>query len=175
MKRPVFFLTLLLFCGAYGIASATQTAPCYLGMGKETTTCQNPFAQGIVDGQWVGLVLYLGKTPVFSVVHGGSVWTDTVLIGTIDADEGAGGWSDNMEARFVGSKLWFITPYHLPGQEGHYSYTHFLVRQYGVVGRVKLQLERETIVTCTRGPRGEPCWGPPENGSIARALQQATP
>jgi len=130
--------------------------------------------EGIVDGQWVGLVInYTGgnngidKVRAFSIGLGAN-GDMTFDLGTI-AVEDYGGWSGDMEVRFVNGKLWVINPDHDYSHQSHFGFARVLVRQYGFYGR-ELIVEKRAFVPMH--------WNSPKNGfypsnaTISAALQR---
>ena len=109
--------------------------------------CADPILQGMVDGQWVGLILHYNGTnggpdriAVVSIGLGGN-GESTLVLPTIKP---VGASGDRMNASFREGKLFIWNAVYLPG-EAHCCYTHIAVRRFGFHGK-KLQMEREATV-----------------------------
>lgn len=124
--------------------ASSNTVPCnVLGQGD----CANPFLEGVVDGQWLGLIFQFGggnggatAADVESIGYGGNGWK-TVSLGEIKAE---GEYGDRMFAKFVHAKLYVFNAVYLPG-EAHCCFTHYAVRRYGFHDR-QLMMERLATV-----------------------------
>lgn len=152
MKYVMSFTFLLMACSA--VNSEAATVPCSKLHEASTMTierCPSPFLEGLVEGQWVGLVLdYVGgaygtidSAAVYSVGNGGGA-TKTFFLGTIKGEDNFGN-SGDLIVRFVAGKLWVINPLHYSASEGHGGFTHALVRQYGFYGP-SLTVEKRAII-----------------------------
>jgi hypothetical protein len=173
MKYLIGFV--LLFTACTTVSSQAATVPCsklHLG-GQGTPSCPRPFMEGIVDGQWLGLVIdYTGgnngmdKVMTFSIGQGGMV-PKTFYLGTITVEDNFG-WSGDMEVRFVNGKLWVINPDHDYSHQSHFGFAQVLVRQYGFYGR-QLIVEKRAFVPM---PYGSKNGFYPSNATISAALQR---
>jgi hypothetical protein len=113
------------------------SVPCGVYGSAYTKRCPNPFEEGIVDGQWVGIVAINsggngGATSllVFSTGIGGN-GAITKALGKITGLSVSDGMPpDGLEAIFHRGKLWVYNYVHLPGQ-GHFDLTNEAVQQYG--------------------------------------------
>lgn len=122
-------------CESNRHATPSTGVPC--AVFGEGDRCANPFLQGVVDGQWVGLVIYFsggngGATEIAVVTSGrGGNGQLTKALGTIKGIGVSGGMPpDGLEPVFHGGKLWVYNYVHLPGQ-GHFDITNEAVQQYG--------------------------------------------
>lgn len=136
-------LLVLMVSGNSGVAFAG--VPC--SVFGSTSSCPNPIVEGVVDGQWVGLIYHFDGTNggpdgigVVTVGVGGNGYLTTVL----QAIKAEGQYGDRMQAEFVGGKLWVKNAVYLPG-EAHCCYSHIAVRQFGFHGR-RLQVEKMASV-----------------------------
>jgi hypothetical protein len=151
------------------------TVPCaqlHLGGSSHTPTCPNPFVQGVVDGQWIGLLVHytggndgIDKITAFSIGEGAMAPT-TFNLGTITTDD-AYGFPGDMEARIVHGKLWIITPNRDANHQSHFGFTSVLVRQYGFYGR-NLEIQKRAIVPMPGNVKGMY----PSSAAISAALQR---
>jgi hypothetical protein len=139
----VLVLLALTFLGSGAIVSAS--VPC--GVFGNSSGCPNPVVQGVVDGQWVGLIYHFDGTNggpntigVVVVGVGGNGYSTTAL----QVIEPEGQYGDRMEAQFVDGKLWVKNAVYLPG-EAHCCYTRIAVRQFGFHGK-RLQVEEMASV-----------------------------
>lgn len=133
------------FFGSGAVVSAS--VPCNV-FGNSSAPCPNPIVQGVVDGQWVGLIYHFDGTnggpdsiTVVSVGVGGNGYSTAEL----QVIKPEGQYGDRMEAQFVGGKLWVKNAIYLPG-EAHCCYTHTAVRQFGFHAK-RLQVEEMASVT----------------------------
>lgn len=121
-------------------AAAFAGVPCSIFGGA--SDCPNPIMEGVVDGQWVGLIYHYDGTNggpdsigVVAIGFGGNGYATTVL----QAIKPEGQYGDRMQTEFVGGKLWVKNAIYLPG-EAHCCYSHIAVRQFGFHNR-RLQME----------------------------------
>jgi hypothetical protein len=128
-------------------ADTPSSVPCAVYGAPKVATCFSPFQQGVVDGQWIGIIAHYNGTNggadsmrIVSIGAGGN-GEETIPVGVF-APSGTGG--DRMVAVFTGGKLWLKNAVYLNG-EAHCCFTHVAVRQYGFHGG-KLQQEREVTV-----------------------------
>jgi hypothetical protein len=173
MKYLIGFI--LLLAASTMANSQAATVPCsklHLG-GQGTPSCPRPFIEGIVDGQWVGLVInYTGgnngidKVRAFSIGLGAN-GDMTFDLGTITVED-YGGWSGDMEVRLVNGKLWVINPAHDYYHQSHFGFAKALVRQYGFYGR-ELIVEKRAFVPMPDNS-GKGIY--PSNAAILAALQR---
>jgi hypothetical protein len=189
MRTAPFALAALLFAGAC-VSSIWLTpsrvvaseVPCYeypppFAGEAPMNSCPNPFMQGIVDDQWIGVLIHwtggnngADSLVAFTVGHDrGAILTR--LLGTIDAKDNYG-WRGELEARFVHGKLWVINSFHTSGQDCHMCYTHLLVRAYGFYER-NLHQQNSVIIPCHGGGKGSDC--PSADEAIAEALHPRFP
>ena len=135
----------LVFAGAFAprSAPAAGTVPCAV---FAHGSCASPFTEGVVDGQWIGVLLrFTGSNggadsiDVVSVGFGGN-GLKTLFLGQIKPE---GQYGDRMWARIAGGKLYVFNAVYLPG-EAHCCYTHDAVQRYGFHDR---KLERESVAT----------------------------
>lgn len=142
-------LSVVMVAGAPKQAKAAGV-PCRVFGTTGATNCPNPFMQGVVDYQWIGLVsLYTGTNAdateiiVFAIGVGGNGYS-TIPLMRIDGGEDNG---DRMSAHFIDNKLWIISQIYLPGQ-AHCCPTQEAVRQFGFHDR---KLRVEVTVTAPLG------------------------
>lgn len=109
------------------------TVPCHVTMPDATDGCGSPFAQGVVDGQWVGLIFH------FSGSNGGADQLLPITVGrggnglltiAMPAIKPEGTYGDRMDAWFANSKLYVMNSIYLPG-EAHCCNTQITARRYG--------------------------------------------
>jgi hypothetical protein len=103
MRTSVLLALALLNSGAVVSASV----PC--AVFGNSSGCPNPIVQGVVDGQWVGLIYHFDGTNggpntigVVVVGGGGNGYSTTAL----QVIEPEGQYGDRMDAHFVDGKLW---------------------------------------------------------------------
>lgn len=111
----------------------------------EGANCVSPLHQGVVDGQWVGLIYVfsgsnggVNRIAVVTVGFGGN-GLKTFALPTIEPD---GGY-DGMYAEFHHGKLYVFNTVYLPG-EAHCCPTHVAVRRFGFHNK---KLAMETLAT----------------------------
>jgi hypothetical protein len=128
--------------------------------------------EGIVDGQWIGLVLHytggnngIDKAIVFSVGRGGMT-TMTFYLGTISYKD-AFGWTGDMDFRFVNGKLWAIYPDRDYYHQAHFGFTRVNVEQYGLYGR-EFEVEKRATMPMPGPSKGNY----PSNATISAALDR---
>jgi hypothetical protein len=170
---PTLLLSLCVFSPL--ATRAETTVPCSKVHEASTMTverCPSPFLEGIVDGQWIGLVLhYTGGN---NGVDGAAVYTvgnsagavKTFLLGEIKVEDNFG-WTGDMEVRFVDGKLWVINPDHDYNHQSHLGFAQVLVRQYGFYGP-QLVVEKRAFVPMPGSGKGFY----PSNAAISAALQK---
>jgi hypothetical protein len=138
--------------------------------------CPSPFLEGIVDGQWVGLVLhYTGGNNGVDGAAGYSVGNSageakTFYLGTIKVEDSFG-WTGDMEVRFVNGKLWVINPDHDYNHQSHTGFAKALVRQYGFYGP-ELVVEKRALLPMPSRPLFSGGSLYPSNATISAALQR---
>lgn len=121
--------------------------PCGVLLKSSAAKCASPFIDGVVDGQWVGLVMHFsggngGANRIFVVTVGpGGNGELTIALPDIKP-EGPDG--DRMGAWFARGKLYVTNAVYLPG-EAHCCYTNVTVRQFGFHGQ-SVGLERTATV-----------------------------
>jgi hypothetical protein len=141
MRILVLLALTFLVSGAHGSASV----PCTVF--GNLSGCPNPIVQGVVDGQWVGLIYHFDGT------NGGPDSISVVVVGvggngysaaTLQVIRPESQYGDRMTAQFVDGKLWVENALYLPG-EAHCCYTHTAVRQFGFHAK-RLQVELAATV-----------------------------
>jgi hypothetical protein len=167
---------LLSLCALAPLVTLADTVPCskvHRPGGEVADRCPSPFMQGIVDGQWIGLVLHFtgGNNGVDGVaaysVGGSANGVETFYLGTIKAEDNFG-WTGDIEVRFVNGKLWVINPDHDYYHQSHLGFAQVLVRQYGFYGP-QLEVEKRAFVPM---PYGSSRGFYPSNATISAALQK---
>ena len=109
--------------------------------------CANPILEGIVDHQWIGLILHFdgtngGPDAIHIVAIGvGGNGLETIALPPIKPD---GEYGDRMDASFRDGKLFVSNAIYLPG-EAHCCFTHRTYRRFGFHND-KLLVEREATV-----------------------------
>jgi hypothetical protein len=106
--------------------------------------------QGIVDGQWVGVVLDFGggnqginKATVISVGAGANGYK-TYYLGVLQYRD-AFGWTGDIEMRFVHGKLWMLHPDRAYNEPAHFGFRRIEVDEYGLYGS-NLERQRTGLV-----------------------------
>ena len=131
--------------GAYRTVQCDVFAPSH--------KCVNPIAEGVVDGQWVGLISMFDGTNggpseirVVSIGVGGN-GLQTNLLAPIVA---VGRYGDRIDAAFRRGKLVVSNAVYSTG-EAHCCYTRRIVRRFDFHGH-KLTVEREATVPASSNP-----------------------
>lgn len=121
--------------------------PCGVTLPDVKDGCASPFIEGVVDHQWVGLVVR------FSGGNGGADELDPVTVArggnglltvTLPPIKPEGQYGDRMGAWFDNDKLFVSNAIYLPG-EAHCCFTHITVREYGFTPK-GLSIERTASV-----------------------------
>jgi hypothetical protein len=120
-------------------AAPASTVPCVpVGSSANVHVCQSPIIQGVINGQWIGLVTVGGGTAETTSAY---AFTATIawgfpydfFLGKIDAIATAdaanypnAGGPDGLRFRFTHGKLWAVN------KISHTQWTRFVVRQLGL-------------------------------------------
>ena len=135
---------------ARAATSPTHTVPCAVfGLGA-AATCDSPFIEGVVDGQWIGLVMdysgtngFASKMWAYAVGAGNGPATES--LGTIEALTAGGSMpGDRLWPTFRHGKMYVVNAIYLAGQ-AHCCNTKVVVRRYGFHDR-KLTVEAQATV-----------------------------
>jgi hypothetical protein len=144
---PIFTLTVLAALTTATPTTSAQPASVACGVFGPGIRCINPISQGVVDGQWIGLIFRYNGT------NGGPDAIDVVTIGLggngmltmqLPRIKPAGDYGDRMGAVFRNGKLIVSNAIYLPG-EAHCCFTHMAVRRFGFHDR-RLVAERLATV-----------------------------
>lgn len=118
-------------------ASHAATVPCSVMMPDATDGCGKPFVDGVVDHQWVGIIIHFSGSNggadelfPFTIGRGGN----GLLTITLPAIKPEGQYGDRMDAWFANGKLYVLNSVYLPG-EAHCCNSHVTVRQFGFAGK----------------------------------------
>lgn len=132
---------------AFWAPHARAAVPCDVTMPDANDGCGKPFVDGVVDHQWVGIIIH------FSGSNGGAdaLYPFTVGRGangllTINLDpiKPEGQYGDRMEAWFAGGKLYVLNAVYLPG-ESHFNNKNVTVRQFGFVGKALVRQRTASV------------------------------
>jgi hypothetical protein len=120
-----------------------QKTPCGVAaLPSAPTSSDGSFVEGVVQGQWVGLVLIYSGTNgfasyahVFAVGDGGNgpLTTNLGIITAMGASKNSIE-PDRLDAHFANDRLYTINPIYLPGQ-AHCCPTKFIVQRFGFHGK----------------------------------------